>query len=590
MNIKQTIAGILIVLLPGLFSASSGGMAADEVRLSFDHFYDNAELTQALRSLQKAYPQLATLQSIGKSVQGRDLWAIILNNPKTGPAERKPGYYVDGNIHGNEIQGAEVSLYLVWYLLKNYGKTALATRLLDERVFYVVPTMNPDSRDFYIHQPSDPNSPRSGWVPFDDDRDGAIDEDGPEDLDGDGAITQMRKKDPYGLYRFDPKDSRILVRIKPGEKGEYTLLGEEGIDNDGDGRINEDGPGEYDMNRNFGYNWQPNYVQRGSGPYPFSFPETKAVADFVRAHPNIMGAQSFHNSGGMILRGPGAKNLGDMNASDRQVLDYIGKTGESILPGYRYITIYKDMYTVYGGSIDFFSNTLGIFTFSNELDMDLAREPKAPARKTGENEKEESGARDMLQEAANREERIFQDLVLLGEHYTDWKSYKHPLYGDIEIGGEKKFAGRVPPLFKLPETCHRNAAFVLYHADQLPRLTFDRVNVQKIKDGFFQVDIVVANATVTPTISAIAIQRKIHRVDRFGIEGPAKLVAAGTLTDPYRNQTRSHKVLGNAFWVDSGVPGFGKLEFRLLIEGRGSVKLTYDSLKGGYYQKDIRLE
>jgi len=362
------------------------------------------------------------------------------------------------------------------------------------------------------------------------------------------------------------------------------------IDNDGDGRINEDGPGSYDMNRNFGYNWQPNYVQYGAGAYPFSFPEAKAVADFVMAHPNIMGAQSFHNSGGMILRGPGAKNLGDMNSADRQVMDYIGKKGESILPGYRYITIYKDMYTVYGGSIDFFNNTLGIFTFSNELDMDLAREPKPPARKSEDEEEEANEVQRMLTGDESIEGMVYQDLVLMGEQYSDWKPYKHPLYGDIEIGGEKKFASRVPPLFKLAETCHRNAAFVLYHADQLPRLKFDRVKVQKVKDSLFQVDIVVTNATVTPTISAIARQKQIHRVDRFGVEGGPKLVAAGELSDPYRNQTRSYKLLKNAFQVDSGVPGFGKMEFRLMIEGRGDVGLIFDSLKGGYYRKDIKLE
>jgi hypothetical protein len=54
----------------------------------------------------------------------------------------------------------------------------------------------------------------------------------PDDLDGDGNITQMRIKDPNGEYKADPKDPRILVRIEPGEKGEYTLLGSEGIDND----------------------------------------------------------------------------------------------------------------------------------------------------------------------------------------------------------------------------------------------------------------------------------------------------------------------------------------------------------------------
>jgi hypothetical protein len=574
---------LVVGLRPGiLFSA--------EVTLSFDHFYDYAALTQALKSLESAYPQFVTLKSIGKSYLGKEIWAVILNNPKTGPTERKPGYYIDGNVHGNEIQGAEVALYAVYYLLKNYGKTELATRLLDDRAFYVVPTMNPDSRDYYLNKASDPNSPRSGLVPYDDDRDGVADEDGPDDLDGDGSFTQMRKKDPNGNYKPHPDDPRIMIPVKPGEKGEYVLLGEEGIDNDGDGLINEDGPGGYDMNRNFGYNWQPDYVQRGAGDYPFCFPETQAVRDFVLANPTIMGAQSFHNFGGMILRGPGAKNLGEYNPADRRVYDYVGKKGEKILPGYRYITVYKDMYTVYGGSLDFFYGTLGIFTFTNELDLDpLAAQ--SPRRTSGSEEEEGQDVRTVLFQEGRLEEMVYQDLVLLGEQFSDWKPYQHPLYGDIEIGGIKKFGRRVPPLFKLAETCHRNAAFCFYHADQLPRLDLEKVEVTKIKGDLYQVDVTVANSRVTPTISAVAAQKKIHRADRLSLTGSkAELLAAGQLTDKFRGLTRKIKTQKNSFWVGNGVPGFGRLEVRLVVKGAGSVEFAYDSLKGGYKTKSVMLQ
>jgi hypothetical protein len=100
-------------------------------------------------------------------------------------------------------------------------------------------------------------------------RDGLLDEDGDDDLDGDGNICTMRRKDPFGAYRTDPEDPRLMIRVKPGEKGEWTLLGEEGIDNDGDGKVNEDGEGYVDGNRNWGSNWAPPYVQSGSGDYPF---------------------------------------------------------------------------------------------------------------------------------------------------------------------------------------------------------------------------------------------------------------------------------------------------------------------------------
>ncbi|MBC7363264.1 MAG: peptidase M14 [Candidatus Aminicenantes bacterium] len=561
----------------------------NEVRLSFDHFYDHAELTKALKALEKAYPRLMKLVSIGKSYQGRDIWAVIINNPATGPAENKPGFYIDGNIHGNEIQGTEVALYTIYYLLKNAGKLEYVDRLLRDRAFYIVPTMNPDSRDYFLHQPADSNSPRSGLVPYDDDRDGQLDEDGPDDLDGDGSITYMRKRVPDGNYKTSPENPLVMVPCKPGEKGEFILLGTEGIDNDGDGLINEDGPGGYDMNRNFGYNWQPNYVQRGAGPYPFCWPETKAVRDFVMSHPNIMGAQSFHNYGGMILRGPGAKNLGEVLPADRQVYDFIGKNGEKILPGYRYITIYKDMYTVYGGSIDFFYNSLGIFTFSNELDFDQYAGTQ-PRRSRSAEEEEDDSRPLRFGGGFSEEEILYHQLVLMGEQLVEWKPYKHPLYGEVEIGGVKKFGRRVPALFRLAETCHRNTAFVLYHADQLPRLSFEEVKVEKLGNGLFQVDVRVANSQVTPSISALASRRKLHRPDRLSLKGQAKLISAGLLQDRFRQLVEPVKVRDNYFLVENGIPGFGRVDFRLLIEGSGQVKLIYDSLKGGYLEKSLSLK
>ncbi|MGQ9470870.1 MAG: M14 family metallopeptidase [Candidatus Aminicenantales bacterium] len=592
---KQNLRKIKIMFLASLSSSLllacfPLSTPAAEVRLSFDHFYNHAELTKALQALAQAYPRLITVKSIGKSYQGKDIWGVILTNPETGQAESKPGFYIDGNIHGNEIQGTEVALYAIWYLLTNYGRHELATRLLDERTFYIVPTMNPDSRDVYINQVSDPDSPRSGLMPYDDDRDGLADEDGPEDLDGDGSITMMRKKVSLGTgtHKLHPEDQRILVPIKPGEKGDYILLGEEGVDNDGDGLINEDGPGGYDMNRNFGFNWQPEYVQRGAGHYPFCFPETAAVRDFILAYPNIAGAQSFHNFGGMILRGPGAKNMGEYLPADRQVYDYIGKNGEKILPGYRYIVVYKDMYTVYGGTIDFIYNILGAFTFSNELDQDPL-EAARPWRERAEEEKVD--VRAMLGQQGRVEEMEYHDLVLLGEHFSPWKPFKHPLYGDIEIGGVKKFGRRVPPPFKLAETCHRNAAFCFYHADQLPRLEVAKTEVKKLADRQYQLDLSVTNSRVTPTMAAIAIQHKLHRPDEVRLVGQnVKILAAGYLQDEFRGLTQPIKIRQNKVPIDNGVPGFGRVNLRLLIEGSGKIQVVYDSLRGGLKSKTLNLE
>ncbi len=118
----------------------------------------------------------------------------------------------------------------------------------------------------------------------------------------------------------------MLVPVKPGEPGEYDLLGMEGIDNDGDGRINEDPPGGYDMNRNWPADWQPDHIQHGAGDYPLCWPETRAVAEFLLAHPNVAGVQAFHNAAGMILRGPGhSSRQGEYPRGDDRVADEIGR-------------------------------------------------------------------------------------------------------------------------------------------------------------------------------------------------------------------------------------------------------------------------
>jgi hypothetical protein len=106
----------------------------------------------------------------------------------------------------------------------------------------------------------------------------------------------------------------------------------------------------------------------------------------------------------------------------------------------------------------------------------------------------------------------------------------------------------------------------------------------------FQVDVLVANATVTPTVSAAALQRRLHRLDRLVVGAGPKLLAAGVITDPYLNQTRPCRVLRNAFWVEGGIPGYGRTEFRLMIEGRGAAEIAYDSLKGGFRRMEVKLE
>ena len=83
--------------------------------------------------------------------------------------------------------------------------------------------------------------------------------------------------------------------------------------------------------------------------------------------PNIAGFQSFHNSGGMILRPPGAAWYGQYPRDDVRVYDEIGETGERMLPYYNYYVIWRGLYSVHGGSIDWTNDGLGNISYSNEL-------------------------------------------------------------------------------------------------------------------------------------------------------------------------------------------------------------------------------
>lgn len=142
----------------------------------------------------EAYPKLVSLETIGKSHERRDLWLLTVTNHNNKPHRQKPAFWIDGNIHANEIQTTEVALYTAWYLIENYSKNEFITTLLDDKVFYIVPLVNPDGREYYMNQPNTVNSPRSGTMPLDNDGGGLIGEDGFDDLNGDGHITMMRRR------------------------------------------------------------------------------------------------------------------------------------------------------------------------------------------------------------------------------------------------------------------------------------------------------------------------------------------------------------------------------------------------------------
>ncbi|MBI4661247.1 MAG: peptidase M14 [Verrucomicrobia bacterium] len=546
-----------------------GSPAARRVPVEWNRFYDHAGLGAILARLHQAFPHLTELYSVGKSYEGRDLWCLEVTAKTVRDPKRKPGMYIDGNIHGNEVQGGEVVAYTAWYLCHQYGRLEKVTELLDHNVFYLIPTINPDGRDRWFHHAQTANSSRSGLRPYDNDRDGLVDEDDVDDLDRDGSITQMRVKDPNGRWKVHPQFPEHLVQMAaPDEKGEYTLLGLEGIDNDGDGQINEDGAGGYDTNRNWAWDWQPNYIQFGAQEYPFSLSESRAIADFVTSHPNIAAFQSYHNAGGMILRNPGREG-GVSQPEDERTLQFIAQRGEKMLPFYRSMIVWKDLYTVWGGEVDWFYGARGILGFTTELwtQRNLDR----------------SGG------ASREDEAAFLKYVLLNDGVVKWHEFDHPTFGKIEIGGTKKEWGRTPVSFLLEEECHRNMAFTLYHADQMPRLSISEVEVRKIDDDLFRIWVTIENSRLIPTRTSQDVRNHIGPPDVVTLSGAnVNVLSSGVVTDRFFKRVEATKRRPERVELDS-VRGMSAARVQFIVRGRGNFAIRADSAKGGQFSTERAL-
>ncbi len=548
----------------------AGAPASPRVDVRWNRYHDYREASEILKNLATAYPNLVRVQSLGKSYGGRDMWVATVGYADAPGGESRPAFWIDGGIHANEIQATEVVLYTAWYLAESAEKNESIAKLLKERIFYLCPMLSPDSRDAHFYEPNSTNSPRSGMRPVDDDRDGLVDEDGYDDLDKDGHITLMRIADPNGRLKLDEEFESRMLPAAPGKKGTYRLLGMEGVDNDGDGLVNEDTDGSYDPNRNWGWNWQPEHVQGGAHRYPFSILEDRMVADFIRSHPNIAGAQSYHNSGGMILRGPGAKD-DRFDPADIAVYDEMGKVGERMIPKYRYMNIAEDLYEVYGGEVDWLHQTQGVFTFTNELFTDWNFFRK-------DNEGEESQSSFFGSPSTQHE---FDHRLLMDDGVVEWHEVDHPQYGKIEVGGMKKNWIRQPPSFLLEEECHRNMAFTLYHADQMPMVKVQDIKVAPQDGGLFEVTAIVENPRLIPTHSVADIQRRISPPDRVVISGKELVVHAGWKSyEPFFEEGDEQKQNPASMRLGS-LDGRGVAYVRWLVSGTGGFMVKIQSTKGG---------
>jgi hypothetical protein len=335
------------------------------------------------------------------------------------------------------------------------------------------------------------------------------------------------------------------------------------------------GPGYVDMNRSFGFNWQPPYVQSGSGNFPLEPVNTRVVADFLRDHPNIGFAFAWHNMGGMFLRGPSSDTSPPIDPADLDLYDWLGREGERTVPGYRYLVAMDDLYTTYGDFDEFMYQCWGVYAFTGEIYMssEVAYHGRG-------DEAETPNESPWNRRPTFKERQQFNDHLMMGEMFVDWRPFQHPTYGEIEIGGWKPFTVRMSPGFMLPETLHRNAMFVIWTATQLPSITVEVTEVKSIGDGLWRVRARAANAVALPTLSSRAREKRIYRLDMFTIQGDKiDVLAGGELTDPYFDKV--DQIEYNPDKIYTFVPAFGKREVQWIVAGSGDITVAYEGFKCG---------
>jgi len=561
--------------------------------LTFDRFHTMEVMYAWLYRWEQEYPTLVEIDQVAESFEGRPILQATVTNKSTGPATDKPAAYFEGGRHSGEVTGSESALWLMQHLLQNYGTDPDITQLLDTRAIYFRPQNNPDGGSLYLYTAQ---SNRSTNRPIDNDGDGLLDEDPADDLNGDGVIHQIRYKprpgtDDRATYVLDESDAsgRLLRRVRAGEEGVW-VVSREGLDNDGDGRVDEDGIGGLDLHRNYVENWRPEpdreqtgrgFSQRGAGAYPLSEIETRSVVVFLLENPNISVSNSMDTSVPMHLRPPSTSPGPEaMFPEDLALYEYFDSVGVSIT-GYPWAgDVYHDYSTrsrptsdplagspIFGHGPDFGYWYYGAIWYGDEL-------------WNGGDFPDLNG--DGVENQADA--LIWDDRENQGRAFKEWEPFDHPTLGPVEIGGfNPKFFSQNAPPAALESWARNEGIFNLTMAMHLPLLEVESVDIQKgetsEEETTYQVRFTWRNAGGLPTALRQARLVKIVREDRAVLE--------------LESQGNTARVVGQSAqdvgWTDPGETGTAT--FEVTVRGDAPVQGTLQllSTRGGVLTQPITI-
>lgn len=518
-------------------------------------YHDDAALSSALREIQGRSGSLAEVFEVARSPGGTVVQAIRLG--AGDDVEERPALLVVAGAYGPHLVGTEIALHVARSLTNRYGSDSTVTQILDRATIYLVPRVNPDAAAAYFEEPQHERIRNA--APYDDDRDAEVDEDGPEDLNGDGLITMMRVLDPAGEWLPDPDDPDLMRRADPvkGEVGSHRLY-LEGIDNDGDEAWNEDPPGGVDVNRNFPYGYE--FFSDGAGLYPVEAPETRGIAQFFLDHPNVAAVYVLGPQDNLLEawkhereRGGSGGEEGMEGRRSRSPLTSVLESDETyfaeVALRFREITGLESGPESMTGGGDVLSSAyydMGRWSFGSRgwwvpgADSDSVASPEDAEEAGTVEEPETPGAVDEAAEAGEATERDAtlgedqeegpdgaqptrgstdkkkdpleaerRELHWLRDHvpggFVEWTEIRHPDFPDrtVEVGGFAPFARLVPPASELDSVLARQERFVVALAGLLPSVALRDVKVESLSDGVYRIKARVVNEGFLPTLSGL---------------------------------------------------------------------------------------
>ncbi len=452
--------------------------------------------------------ELVTCTPLARTLGGREVGLLTVG---TGQTDRKPALLVVGGTDPTRPVDSEVVLRMVRQLASAATSDADVRGLVDRVTFYCIVQAAPDGAEAFFESPLRQRDVNTR--PIDDDADGQVDEDGPDDLNGDGLITAMRVEDADGRYLAHPDDPRVMIEAdaKKNQRGRYKLY-VEGKDNDGDGALNEDPPGGVAFDRNFTFDYP--YFQPGAGPHQVSEIETRAIADFAFEHPNIVLVWTLSGRDNLLHKwkpdesAEKNKIKTTLLAKDAPYFDHIARVYEEIHGKVKP----PEMPAAKGSFVPWAYFHYGRWSvatrpwFIPKVEKD---ELKPEDGEDTDKKKEEQKAGDSAKES-EKDNRVADDVSALAwfkqegvDGFVDWKPVEHPdLEGrKVEIGGFKPFLKQNPPARLLDEAARGQYEFLLKLAGMLPRVKIASLQAEPLGADVWRVTAAVVNEGTLPTVS-----------------------------------------------------------------------------------------